>query len=82
MKNLFVFYLVILAPLAGLGWWMKESAHAEAAVACFLGYAFTYRPLTDGFRLFEKGLIKKAEIWKMFLPFGFRLKYFKELYFK
>lgn len=81
MKNIFFFYLAILAPLAGVIW-LGKAGHINAFAACLLGYAFIYRSLTDGYRLIGKGLIKRNDLWKMFIPFWLRPKYFMDLYFK
>lgn len=79
MKNLFIYYLVILVPFAAFPLLLK-TGHGTLAVACFLFYAFIYRSLTDGYRLIRKGVLKKGELWKMFIPFWIRSRYFKELY--
>jgi len=44
-------------------------------------YSLIYRTYIDGLRLASKGIIDKADIWKMVYN-GRRFQYFKELYFK
>ncbi|RKS55333.1 hypothetical protein BC962_0293 [Gillisia mitskevichiae] len=44
-------------------------------------YSLIYRTYIDGLRLVSKGVIDKADIWKMFYN-GRRFQNFKELYFK
>ena len=82
LKNLFVYYLVILIPLLGI----IQLKHLELIsptffMVLFLGYFVIFRTWTDGLRLHKKDLISKDQIWKLALP-GRRVKYLKELYFK
>jgi len=80
MKNLFTYYLLIIAPLVILiwlnqadlvsGWWF---------IGLFLLYALVYHTYIDGKRLVGKDIIEKKEIWKMIIP-GSRLAHFQELY--
>jgi len=82
MKNLLVFYLFILAPLALLYWLNKSNLINETwFVFSILFYGIIYRTYTDGKRLANKQLIQKNYIWKMIIP-GMRLQYFRELYLK
>jgi hypothetical protein len=78
MKNLAVYYFVILAPLVAILFTLKERNGTFAIL--LLIYALVYRPLTDGYRLYVKGLITRKEIGNMFIPFYYRAKWFKELY--
>ncbi|MFC3364467.1 hypothetical protein ACFOG5_14930 [Pedobacter fastidiosus] len=63
-------------------WCAKYNSSAIFFVG-FLVYALLYRPLVDGIRLVDLGLLKKAETWKMFIgsPY-YQIKYFMELYFR
>lgn len=82
MKNLAVYYLAILTPLVLIILGLKQGRidHMLFALLLFV-YLLVYRTLTDGFRLYEKGVLSKKEMWKIILP-GYHFKYFKELYFK
>ena len=42
-------------------------------------YFFLFRPVTDYYRLLNKGIIKVNDFWKCFSPF-LQMQYFKELY--
>ncbi|MBP9151668.1 MAG: hypothetical protein KBF73_05255 [Flavobacteriales bacterium] len=82
MKNLFVYYLVILAPVGLLIWLNKtDMVSANLWVGLFFVYLLIYRTYVDGKRLSDKGVIPKKDIWKMIIP-GARFKHFKELYLK
>ncbi|HLO57338.1 MAG TPA: hypothetical protein VK179_01220 [Bacteroidales bacterium] len=79
MKNLFIYYVVILLPLAVLIWVAFLGYYLYFGIGILI-YALLYRPLTDGLRLVAKGKIKKQEIGKAFIPF-WTVKWFKSLYF-
>jgi hypothetical protein len=82
MKNLQIYYLLILAPLGILFWSNKINLLSEDIfVALLLFYALVYRTYIDGKRLSDKNIIPKKDIWKMIIP-GRRFQYFKELYLK
>lgn len=82
MKNLFTFYILILALLGILLWLDKsELINAPVFVGLLFFYGFIYRTYTDGKRLADKNIIPKKDIWKMIIP-GKRSVYFKELYLK
>ena len=84
MKNLFYFYSAVFAP-AILIFTIKnaELIGGNAFLISILSYALIYRPFLDGNRLYQKGLIKKNEIWKIYIPFNsIKFKNFKELYLK
>ena len=82
MKNIINFYLAILIPIGILIWLnTAEKIYSGVFVLLLLFYVLVYRTVTDGMRLYEKGIIEKANIWKAVL-FGYHFKYFKELYFK
>jgi hypothetical protein len=82
MKNIFVFYLLILAPIGILVWLNKaDLVNGTVFIGLILFYALIYRTYTDGKRLADKNIIPKKDIWKMIIP-GNRLEHFKELYLK
>lgn len=80
MKNLFVYYIFILAPVGLLIWLSKaELVSTNVFVVSFFFYVLIYRTIVDGIRLLDKKVIKRGDIWKLLIP-GSRIKYFKELY--
>ncbi|WP_066224577.1 hypothetical protein [Formosa haliotis] len=82
MKNIVIYYLCILGPLA-LVFWMNSTDLISSRFSLLLItlYVFFYRPYIDGKRLSDKKIIAKKDIWKMVLP-GSHMKYFSELYLK
>jgi len=81
MKNLLVYYLVILVPFFGLLYAMKnELIDEDWCIALLVFYAFIYRTLTDYFRLKSKNVITSKQFFSLLIPCN-RIKYFKELYF-
>ncbi len=81
MKNLITYYIVILAPLL-LIILLKPGINKNPIFASLiLFYAFVYRTITDGIRLYQKNIIPKKDIWKLVIP-GTRILHFKELYLK
>ena len=80
MKNLLIYYSLILAPALLLMLFWTSIAFPWNLIL-FFSYALIYRTLLDGFRLFNKGVIQKNDIWKLALP-GIRVEYLKELYFR
>jgi hypothetical protein len=82
MKNLLIFYFIILAPLALLICCSKmEWIDGTSLAISVLFYALVYRTFTDGKRLARKNIISNSSIWKLAIP-GTRFQYFKELYLK
>ena len=79
MKNLIIYYFTILIPLPILVW-LAFSNKTNSFVILLLFYALVYRPIIDGYRLIEKGVISKKGFWELFIPF-WSIKWFKELYF-
>jgi hypothetical protein len=79
--KLLTYYLVILLPIPSL-YWAAKFTSPLIFVAALLFYSLLYRPLVDGFRLMDLGLLSKAERWKVFFasPY-YHLKYFRQLYF-
>jgi hypothetical protein len=82
MKNLFTYYLLILAPI-GIVIWMNKADLVSGwlFIGLILFYALIYRTYTDGKRLVDKNIIPKKDLWKMIIP-GKRFAYFQELYLK
>lgn len=82
MKNIFIYYLLILTPLAIILWLNKtNSLNSAYFVGLLLFYLLIYRTYIDGKRLCDKNVIPKKDIWKMIIP-GKQIEYFKELYLK
>jgi len=82
MKNLLVYYLSITIPLLVIFLLLKfQYINSMTFAILMVLWALIYRPITDGIRLIEKGIIQKNEIWKLFIPF-WRNNWFRELYFK
>ncbi|NNF19197.1 MAG: hypothetical protein HKN61_05430 [Flavobacteriaceae bacterium] len=81
MKNVFIHYLLLLAPL-GLIFWVYEhfELSSELLAGMILVYFLTYKSYLDGRRLVAKNILSPHEIWIMIIP-GNHLRYFKELYF-
>ena len=82
MKNIFIYYLTILTPLAVLIWLNKtNSINSTYFVGLLFFYLLIFRTYVDGKRLYDKNIIPKKDIWKMIIP-GKHIEYFKELYLK
>ena len=82
MKNLFIYYLAILIPVAIiLYFYGKEMIGFTTFLVLLMAYLLVYRTWTDGSRLAAKGVIPKKDRWKMMLP-GMHMKHFTELYLK
>ena len=81
MKNTFLYYLAILLPLIAILLMAYTHYAVYTWVVLLLIYGVIYRPLVDGVRLIQKGVIRKSEIWKLFVPFFYHGKWFKQLYF-
>ena len=80
MKNIFLYYILFLAPgiLLAVSW---DSLPGYTNLVLLALYVFVYRTLLDGTRLNAMGILEKKEIWKMAVP-GMRGKYVKQLYFQ
>lgn len=83
LKNLFLYYLVILVPLLAIIYLGKENLITPL---CFvLGlfvYVFGYRKLIDITRLVQIGAINKSESFKYYVPWkSLGLLHFRSLYF-
>ncbi len=80
MKNIFIYYLTILTPIAIIIWLNKTGAiNSTYIVGLFFFYLLIFRTYVDGKRLYDKNVIQKKDIWKMIIP-GKHIEYFKELY--
>ena len=80
-QNLIVYYIVILVPLGMLIFLSKtHQINSDLFAILILSYFFPYRFITDYYRLLNKGIINKKDFWKLFNPFFWRLKFYKELY--
>ena len=82
MRNLFTYYVIILAPL-GILFWLDNSDYisSKESLIFLMIYLLIYRTYTDGKRLADKNIISQKDIWKMIIP-GNRLEHFRELYLK
>ncbi|MGB1042654.1 MAG: hypothetical protein ACPGU6_04610 [Tenacibaculum sp.] len=82
MKNIYIYYIAIFAPIIAIVWGSKTEILApDYFVAAFLLYVLVYRTFIDGRRLVAKKSIVKKDIWKLIIP-GKRFEYLKELYLK
>jgi hypothetical protein len=66
MKNIFLYYTILLLPIAGLI--MIPSISSGWFVTLLFIYAIPYRTFIDGLRLVNKNVIKWNEIWKLWVP--------------
>lgn len=82
MKNLLLYYLLILAPFPFLIVIANRGSHGNSATLFvgLLAFYVVYRIFTDYYRLLQKGVVDKSEFKYFFIPF-YRTKYFRELYF-
>ncbi len=84
MKNIFIYYIAIVVPFVAIILWMKYASSPFWPIVALFLYG-PYRALTDGYRLYQKGLIDKKDIRKMFIPIPFNtmlIEHFRELYLK
>ena len=82
MKNLALYYTLIIVPLATIFFLEKmDLINGTIFLSSFIFYALIYRTYVDGKRLSDKNIIPKKDIWKMIIP-GRRIAYFRELYMK
>ena len=79
MKNLFIYYFSILLPLPLL---ILSSFNDSILFVSLLVLYIIYRSFIDSKRLLDKGILKKNEIWKMFIIPFYSFNYFRELYFE
>ena len=81
MKNIFVFYCLILVPyivlmIAGV----NELVSPMFFLISTLLWALVYQPLISGLRLLASGKITKEQLWLNFIPF-WNSKFFGFLFF-
>ena len=79
MKSLIIYYFSILLPFPLLIYSAFEDGKSFFITLVFY---LIYRDLVDGARLVKKGVIKKKDFWKTFIPLYYRAMYFQELYFE
>ena len=75
MKNLGIFYLIILIPIVSI-YFIDNSVLISLVLIL---YVFVYRPLVDYFRLKQLKIVDNFT-FKFFMPF-YSLNWFKSLYF-
>jgi hypothetical protein len=83
MKNLFVYHLIVTAPLVFIiyPWAEKDISTAVFLILSFT-YAFVFRPIMDYYRLKAMGKIEERDFWKMWKWGGFyRFRYYSTLMF-
>ncbi len=82
MKNIFIYYLAILLPIAFIAWYVVGPHDPVIFVVLLFCYC-VFRGFTDGKRLIDKGVVKGESKWKVYIPFYINhLTYFRELYLK
>ncbi|NQX82461.1 MAG: hypothetical protein HRT66_10770 [Flavobacteriaceae bacterium] len=81
MKNIYIYYIALLVPMAILIYLMRTDPYSSITISLFFFYLLVYRTYIDGKRLAEKGIIRNKDIWKMIIP-GMRTKHARELYFR
>jgi len=82
MKNIFIYYLTITAPIVIIVWLNKtDLLNSTQFVGLLFFYFLIFRTYVDRKRLYDKNIIPKKDIWKMIIP-GKHFEFFKELYLK
>ena len=77
---MFVYYLVaFMIPVPVLVWIFKTQT-GYLPVGLFFFYLIIYRGFLDSYRLIQKRVIARKDIWKMFV--GGHVFWFKDLYLK
>jgi hypothetical protein len=79
MRSLFFYYLFAMIIPAFLMLSLLHFNFKEGFIVTLALFIFLYRPLLDSKKLFNKGVMKRAEIWKLVIGYG-HIKWFKELY--
>lgn len=79
MSKLLKYHISILAPFVLLYPAMKYKN--TTFIVWFFIFYLIYRGYVDGKRLVDKGILKKSEYWKAFIPL-YKAQYFRELYFE
>jgi hypothetical protein len=80
LKNIFIYYLLIVLPLLVLAFGIKSEWISSVTFAIgLLVYALVYHPLISGMRLIALGKIKPSMLGYNFIPF-WNGKYFASLF--
>ena len=79
MSRLLNYYILILAPLILI--YPLVKLENTSLMIWFLFAYVIYIGFIDGRRLIDKGILKKKELWKSFIPF-YNSQYTRELYFE
>lgn len=83
VKNIWVYYMLILFPLAGLFIGLKYLGMSSILFAVgIILYTTVYRSFIDRKRLYYKNILPEKENYNRVIPAGFYARYFKELYLK
>jgi hypothetical protein len=70
MKNIWLYYILLVTPLLTLGLVAKYHLISSGNfVVVLLSYGFIYHPLVSGLRLLALGVIPKEKMWKNWIPF-------------
>ena len=70
MKNLVVYYFVVIVPFAIIIFLARtDMINSNWFVYSMFFYLFIYRTYTDGKRLADKGLIEKKDAWKLIIQY-------------
>jgi hypothetical protein len=81
LKNLAVFYAAIFLPLISIALMVRSGiVNSPVFVLLLFVYAFIYRPLLCGYRLISLGVIKRADLFRNFIPF-WNIRYYNLLFF-
>ena len=80
-KNIFLFYILLLIPIAIFALAAKyDYIHSGTFVLFLFIYIFLYHPFICGLRLVQNKKISKQDLWKNFIPF-WNDKYWTFLFF-
>ncbi len=79
MRSLFFYYLFAMIVPAFLMLSLLHFDFKEGFIVALALFIFLYRPLLDSSKLINKGVMERAEIWKLVIGYG-HIKWFKELY--
>lgn len=81
MKNIMVYYLTIIIPLATLVLLMKGGEITSTAFTILiLIYGLLYHPYISGRRLIDLAVIEKSNFYKNFIPL-WNFRFFSKLFF-
>ena len=79
MKNIFIYYFVIILPIPLL---ITISKDDSLFFAIMLLFYIVFRGFVDGQRLIEKNVIEKKDLWKSVLIPFWKSRFYKQLYFE